>query len=353
MRPARAGMAGAVLGLAVAASVAWVDRVVAQGFGGAPRDGDGRFLNRAGEIARAGPGVTVPFFARRFVNGLTGRDGAPERVENDGAFLRENAKHSTPTVTWVGHATLLVQMDHVTFLTDPIWSDRASPVSWLGPRRAVAPGLELAALPPIHFVLVSHDHYDHLDLPTLREIARLHPEAVFVTPLGNGELLRAEGVGRVQELDWGGRAAIAGVDVFCLPVQHWSARGLRDERRRLWAAFAVIGAERRFYFSGDAGWSSDFAEAGAAFGPFDVAALSIGAYEPAEMMRPFHLDPEEAVRAGQALRARRLLPVHYGTFDLSDEPFDEPPRRFRAAAEAAGYAGGGALLPRIGETLPF
>jgi N-acyl-phosphatidylethanolamine-hydrolysing phospholipase D len=342
----------AVLSALLLSALGW-DGFAAAPIDAAARDAEGRFLNRAGAIARAGPSVTFPFFLRRIGTTFAGRDGAPARVENDGGFLRENARHSAPTVTWVGHATLLVQMDHVTFLTDPIWSDTASPVSWLGPRRAVAPGLALDALPPLDFVLISHDHYDHLDLPTLTALARAHPQAVFVTPLGNGALLQEAGIANVRELDWGARTDVAGVAVNCVPVQHWSARGIGDERRRLWGGFAVIGKTRSFFFGGDTGYSPDFADAGAAFGRFDLAALPIGAYAPTAMMRPFHMDPEEAVRAGRDLRAERLVPMHYGTFDLSDEPFDEPPRRFRAAADAAGYTPETAPTPRVGETILF
>jgi N-acyl-phosphatidylethanolamine-hydrolysing phospholipase D len=341
-------LAGALLAGAAAA-----ERPSAPGFAGAPRDAEGRFLNRAGAIEQAGPLVTIPFFLRRGWTSLVGRAGAPERVANDGAFLRENAGHSVPTLTWVGHATVLVQMDHVSFLTDPIWSERASPLSWAGPPRFVPPGLALDDLPPLDFVLISHDHYDHLDLDTLAQLAARSPATRFLVPLGNGALLREAGITNVAELDWGGVSTLNGVDVHCLPSQHWSRRGAGDLRRRLWAAWAVVGRERRLYFSGDAGYSRDFADAGAALGPFDVAVVPIGAYQPAAMMRPWHLDPEEAVRAGLDLRARQLVPIHFGTFDLSDEPLEEPPRRFRAAAAAAGFAPESARVLRIGETRPF
>jgi N-acyl-phosphatidylethanolamine-hydrolysing phospholipase D len=321
--------------------------------GPAPRDADGRFLNRAGAIAHAGPLVTWPFFLRRAGTTLFGRAGVLARHENDGAFLRANAGHSVPTATWVGHSTLLVQMGHATFLTDPIWSATASPVAPLGPRRFVAPGISLEALPPIDFVLVSHGHYDHLDVDTLGALAARSPATRFYVPLGNGPLLRDRGIERVRELDWGERVADGAVTVHCLPAQHWSRRGLRDGRRTLWASWAVVSPERRFYFAGDSGYSADFAAIGAALGPFDLAALPIGAYSPPAMMRPWHLDPEEAVRAGRDLAARRLVAVHFGTFDLSDEPLDEPPRRFRDAAERAGLAPGEAWVLAVGETRDF
>ncbi len=322
-----------------------------QGLGPAPRAADGRFLNEVGPIQRAGPGVTIPFFLRRALGAFRGRPGAPERVGNDGAFLRDNALHSVPTATWVGHATLLVQMDHQTFLTDPIWSKTASPLPRpFGPRRFVPPGIALDDLPPVDFVVISHNHYDHLDIDSLAQLAVRRPATRFFVPLGNAAVLREAGIENVEELDWGESRAVGATTVHCLPSQHWSARGLRDERRGLWASWAVTGPERRFYFAGDTGWFDGFGRIGASLGPFDLAALPIGAYEPEAMMRPFHLDPEEAVRAGLALRSQTLLGIHWGTFDLTDEPLDEPPARFRAASEAAGLDDARAWLMRVGET---
>jgi N-acyl-phosphatidylethanolamine-hydrolysing phospholipase D len=172
-------------------------------------------------------------------------------------------------------------------------------------------------------------------------------------PLGNAGLLRDAGIERVEEFDWGQGARIGNVEVTCVPSQHWSQRGLRDERRSLWCAWVVQAPERRFYFMGDSGWFPGFADVGRAFGPFDLAAVPIGAYEPAAMMRPHHVDPEQAVSAGVALRAQRLVAMHFGTFDLSDEPLDEPPVRFRAAAAAAGFPEAATWVLRIGETRDF
>ncbi|MFM7142694.1 MAG: MBL fold metallo-hydrolase [Alphaproteobacteria bacterium] len=322
---------------------------------GAKRDGSGRYLNTVGDIPTAGPGVTVPFFLRKMAGAVADRPGGPVVVPNDGAFLRENARHSEPTVTWIGHSTLLVQMDHASFLTDPIWSERASPLAFAGPARRVPPGLAMEALPPIDFVLVSHNHYDHMDLPTLRALADRDPRTRFVVPLGNAPTLAGAGIAaeRVSECDWGGRVEVAGLQVVCLPAQHWSARGAFDRRVALWGSYAVIGPGRRFYFTGDSGYFDGFARIGREFGPFDVAAVPIGAYEPSAMMRPFHMDPEEALRAGRDVGARRILAMHHGTFDLTDEPIDEPPARFRAAATAAGLGPTDALVVSIGETFGF
>jgi len=323
------------------------------GFGPAPREASGRFINIAGELERAGPGVTLPFFLRRVGGAFRAAANPPKRVANDGAWLRENALHSEPSVTWVGHATLLVQMGHLTFLTDPIWSETPSPVPFLGPRRHVDPGVALEDLPRIDFVLISHNHYDHLDLPTLEALAQRDPGTRFYVPLANASLLREAGIENVEELDWGGVVEHGGVRVICLPVQHWSARGLGDERRALWSSWAVLSDHRRFYFAGDTGAFPGFGAIGQAYGPFDLAAVPIGAYEPVAMMQPSHMNPEEALAAGRALRARRLVGMHFGTFDLTDEPLDEPPRRFRAGGRAAGYSAEDVWVLDIGETRAF
>lgn len=322
-------------------------------FTSAPRSDDGRFTNTAGDLTHGTFGVRFPFILRRLGTYFRSGDGAPLRVANDGAFLRENARHSKPTVTWIGHATLLVQVEHVTFLTDPTWSKRPSPVPGVGPKRFVAPGLEFDDLPPVDFVLISHNHYDHLDLPTLRALAQRDADTVFFVPLGNGDLLRSQGITQVRELDWGQTATYKGATIHCLPSQHWSKRSLTDDRMALWSSWAVTGNERRFYFAGDTGYFPGFEDIGRKLGPFDLAAVPIGAYEPRAMMRESHLNPEEAVRAAQDLRAERALAIHFGTFDLSDEPLDEPPRRFRDAAADTELGDAGAWLLNIGETREF
>ncbi|MEH6911149.1 MAG: MBL fold metallo-hydrolase [Oceanicoccus sp.] len=322
-------------------------------FSGAPRGDDGRFINSAGDLTHGTFGVRFPFILRRMGTYFRGAEGAPLRVENDGAFLRENSRHSKPTVTWIGHATLLVQIEHVTFLTDPIWSNRPSPVPIFGPRRFVQPGLAFEDLPPIDFVLISHNHYDHLDLPTLRSLAERNADTVFFVPMGNGDLLRGQGIANVQELDWGQTATYKGATIHCLPSQHWSKRSLTDNHKALWSSWAVTGDERRFYFAGDTGYFPGFEEIGRKLGPFDLAAVPIGAYEPRAMMRESHMNPEEAVRAAQDLRAETALGIHFGTFDLSDEPLAEPPRRFKDKAADSGFENLGVWVLNIGETREF
>jgi len=294
----------------------------------------GTFLNPGYPWHQPPISVTLPFFLRRFAASLLRtRASSLERVPNDGAMLRQNALSSVPTVTWVGHSTLLVQMGHVSFLTDPIWAGTASPLPF-GPRRYVDPGLRIEDLPPIDFVLVSHNHYDHMDLTTLRRLGARGTR--FFVPLGNAEILASAGIGPVEELDWWETRIVGSVSVHCVPARHWSRRGAGDLNKSLWSGWVVVASDRRFYFAGDTGMFAGLEEIGERLGPFDLAALPIGAYSPGEMMAPSHLDPEQAVTAAAALRARHTVAIHFGTFDLSDEPLDEPPLRFADASMRAG-----------------
>ncbi len=311
----------------------------------APRTEDGRFTNWIGELPHGTLGTRFPFFGRRLAGFFRSRPGIPERLPDAAERLAElrSAGGAEATVTWIGHSTLLVQMEGLRFLTDPTWSEHPSPISWLGPRRFVAPGLSIDELPPIDFVVISHNHYDHLDLPSLRALADRNADMRFFVPVGNGPLLRKAGLDHVVELDWGETVEQGGVVVHCLPAQHWSKRGLTDNLKALWSSWAVVGTEHRFYHSGDSGYFKGFKEIGEKLGPFDLVGVAVGAYEPRAMMEPSHMNPEEAFQAARDLGAKRALAMHFGTFDLSDEPLDEPPRRFQAAAESlAGKAEEGA-----------
>ena len=322
-------------------------------FARAERDKKGRFTNLDTDLAHGSASVRAGFFLRRFATAFRSSVGAPQRLTNDGVILRDYPVHNVPSVTWIGHATVLVQMDNVTFLTDPIWSKRPSPVPLVGPSRFVKPGMAIKDLPPIDFIVISHNHYDHLDLPTLRKLAKRRPETIFFVPLGNGHLLRRNGITHVQELDWGETAAYGGTTIHCLPTQHWSKRSLNDTRKSLWSAWAVTGPERRFYFAGDTGYFAGFKDIGDKLGPFDIAAMPIGAYEPNKMMKASHMNPEEAVQAAIDLQANRALAIHFGTFDLSDEPLAEPPIRFKQAAAETSLGNDNSWVLNIGETRDF
>lgn len=235
-------------------------------------------------------------------------------------------------VTWVNHATLLVQMDGLNILTDPIWSERCSPVTFTGPKRHRAPGLRFEDLPPIDVVLVSHNHYDHMDLATLR---RLH--APIVVPLGNTALLMRRGVGGSRDLDWWESTRVSDrVTVTAVPGQHFSARGLTDRNAALWCGFVISGPSGHVYFAGDTGWGKHFAEIAERFGPMRLAMLPIGAYEPRWFMKPAHISPAEAVDAHLILRAKTSIGMHWGTFRLSDEGEMDPARDVAAAVAAKG-----------------
>jgi N-acyl-phosphatidylethanolamine-hydrolysing phospholipase D len=299
----------------------------------------------AGGPGRLDPRVAVPFFWRRMRASVRPRPGAAPVVPFEPSGLERN-----PSLTWIGHATFYVRLDGAAFLTDAIYSERASPLSVAGPRRLVPPGVPLDALPRLDFALLSHDHYDHLDLPTVRMLAARG--VPFVVPTGVGALVRAAGGRVAAELGWWQESEVAGLRLTCVPARHFSGRGLTDRNRRLWGGFVVAGRSRRFYHAGDTALFEGFAEIGRRTGPIDVACLPVGAYEPRAMMGPIHLDPEEAIRAALDLEARAAVAMHFGTFDLSDEPLDEPPRRFLAEARARGL-GERAFVMAVGETKPF
>jgi N-acyl-phosphatidylethanolamine-hydrolysing phospholipase D len=269
------------------------------------------------------------------------------REANDGAALRANG--TDPTVTWIGHATVLIQLQGTNLLTDPHWGERASPVSWAGPKRLQPPGLAFEGLPPIHVVLISHDHFDHLDLDTVRRLAASH-DPVFVVPLGLKGWLEEQGISRVVELDWWGAFEHRGLRIVCTPAQHFSQRSLWDANTRLWASWAVVGSDRRFYFSGDTGYFDGLREIGDRLGPFDLTAMAIGAYMPPSIMRFVHLTPEQAVQAHQDLRGTTLVGIHWGTFDLAEEPLEEPPTRMLAEAWRRALPPERAWILKLGET---
>jgi N-acyl-phosphatidylethanolamine-hydrolysing phospholipase D len=259
------------------------------------------------------------------------RGRALEVVANDGAALR--GPQPAPTVTWIGHSTFLVQLDGVNLLTDPIWSERTSPVAFAGPRRLVPPGLRFEDLPRVHVVLISHDHYDHLDVMTVLRLARTHRPTFFV-PTGLRAWFAALNITEVVELDWWESARLGPILVTAVPAQHSSGRSLAltDQNARLWTSWAVTAADRRFFFAGDTGYHAGLAEIGRRLGPFDLAALPIGGYSDFDRHHPNHLSPEEAVQAFEDLRGRLLAPMHWGTFELNREPFREPPDRLMAEA---------------------
>jgi L-ascorbate metabolism protein UlaG (beta-lactamase superfamily) len=234
-------------------------------------------------------------------------------------------------ITFVNHATALIQMDGVNVLTDPIWSDRASPFTWVGPRRRHSPGVRFEDLPSIDAVVVSHSHYDHLDLPTLRRLAAAHDPRFFIG-LGSAPLLRGAGIDRVTEIDWWQSQPLTeSIKLTGVPAQHFSNRGLFDRDATLWLGFALRGPAGLVYFAGDTGAGPHFAELRRRLGPPRLAILPIGAYLPRWFMRGVHISPEEALEAHELLGAGTSVGIHFGTFILADDGQDEPVRALEAA----------------------
>jgi N-acyl-phosphatidylethanolamine-hydrolysing phospholipase D len=295
------------------------------------------------------------------------RDGLPKppdvptpRVVPEHAFIRANATAASamePAVTWVGHATMLVQMGGQNLLTDPMFSERASPVGFAGPKRHVPPGLSLEELPHIDVVVISHNHYDHLDAASVKA---LHHQPggppLFLVPLGLKAWMADEDITNVVELDWWQSHRVGLLEVVLTPVQHWSARGVGDRMRTLWGGYAVFAPDFQLFFAGDTGYSPDFADIRARFadrqGPagFDLAVLPVGAYEPRWFMQSQHVNPEESVRIHRDLLARRSVGMHWGTFELTDESLDQPPRDLATARKAQGVPDDDFFLLAIGET---
>jgi N-acyl-phosphatidylethanolamine-hydrolysing phospholipase D len=310
----------------------------------------GGFRNPPGSLARAGDfGDWTTFFLRRF-------GGADAAAAPDGHVLPPEAvmaglqRHAAfDSVTWLGHASFLIRLDGRTILTDPFLSEHASPLPPFGPGRFAPPGLAPARLPRIDVLLLSHNHYDHLDLPTIEALpARERIQAIV--PLRLGHYFTSRGFAHVRELDWHDEAQAAGIKITALPAIHFSKRTLFDRNATLWAGYAVQSTRRRIHFAGDTGYGPIFPELGRNARPFDLSLVPIGAYEPRLLMQAVHVNPEEAVRLARELKARRVAGMHWGTIQLTEEPVFEPPERFRRAAHAAGYADDDVWVMRIGET---
>lgn len=266
-------------------------------------------------------------------------------------FLNNNRTQTT--VTWIGHATVLVQTNGVNILTDPQFSNRASPIQWLGPKRAVKPGIELNDLPAVHFVVISHDHYDSLDSDSINTLFERQggEDTVFIVPLKLKQWFVDFGITNVIELDWWETYQVQQVKFTAVPARHWSKRTLFSKNKTLWAGWVITADDFNFYFCGDSGYTPWFRDIGEKLGPFDIAAIPIGAYEPRWFMKSKHINPEEAVLAHKDLRAKKSIAIHWGTFILTDEPLDEPPVKLQEALHKHNIAENEFLVLKHGETV--
>lgn len=302
------------------------------------------FVNAHPLVRGFGPGTDRPSL-RDFLCGVERRvPGGPLPVLDPVARWRRPPE-SGLRVTWLGHSTLLIEIDGRRVLTDPVWGARVSPLAFVGPKRFHPTAVPLAALPALDAVLVSHDHYDHLDRPTIRALAGT--PVPFITSLGVGAHLEAWGIApsRITELDWWDSTELpGGLTITAAPAQHFSGRGLKDRNATLWSSLHLRGPVHSVYYGADSGLSPHFAEVARRLGPFDLSALEIGAYHPA--WGDIHMGPDNALAAHAQLGSGALLPIHWGTFNLAMHPWDEPADTiFRRGAEG----GVPLMMPRIGE----
>ena len=252
-------------------------------------------------------------------------------AKNDPAFLRQNRDRNT--VTWIGHATILLQVAGYNILTDPHFSKRTSPVQWAGPVRVAPLGLALDDLPPIDIVVISHDHFDALDEQSIKKL-RQRPggeKTRFYVPLGLKNWFAIRGVEKVFAMDWWDRQQDENLEIIAVPVQHWSKRSMFSRNKTLWAGWVIKANAFRFIFVGDTGYTPHFKEIGQKLGPFDLAAIPIGAYEPRWFMARHHVNPAESVEIHKDIGSKKSMAIHWGTFILTDEPLDEPPKKLAAA----------------------
>jgi L-ascorbate metabolism protein UlaG (beta-lactamase superfamily) len=309
-----------------------------------PRDEEGRFTNLDG----APPKGLWTAFRWGVWDRITGqrrstpaRAPVPAVAPNLALLARPPAPGEPARITWLGHASFLVQLDGVSLLVDPA----LMPSLFGGLERNVAPGVPLEKLPPIDAVLVTHNHYDHLDLPTLERVG-----APVIAGLGLERWFRDRHL-FATELGWWSTTTVRGVRITFVPSQHWSRRALFDLNRTLWGGFVVEGTRATLYHSGDSAWFDGFAEIGRRFPAIDAALLPIGAYDPPWFMEPMHMNPEQALRAFGALRARTFVAMHWGTFKLSDEPLDEPPKRLDTERARIGIPRERVRVLAVGETV--
>ena len=306
---------------------------------------DGRVFRNTHPVSTGlKPGVERPTM-REFLCPDEGRiPSTPLPLVNPVSVWQKRAQ-SGLRVTWLGHSTLVIEIDGIRVLTDPVWSERASPLPFAGPRRFHPPPAELAELPPLDAVILSHDHYDHLDRTTILKLAKTRASTPIITSLGVGAHLERWGIPskRITELDWWETTELKGVTVTAAPAQHFSGRGIRDRNATLWSSFHLRGPRHSFFFGADSGLTPEYSDIARRLGPFDVVTLEIGAYHPS--WGDIHMGPENALRARAMLATGAFLPIHWGTFNLAVHPWSEPAETIYRRGTAAGLP---LIMTRLG-----
>ena len=308
-----------------------------------PQFEDGRFRN---DEKQAGYDFTWSSAKRQFF-GEEQREPLDEMpVVQISPELLERTPAPGARLAWLGHSGVMVEIDGVRILTDPVFAERASPFGFAGPKRFHPSPIQLKELQGIDAVVISHNHYDHLDKETILHLAPKNTK--FFVPLGNGGLLRSWGIAgtQINEFEWGDSATIRGVTIHSTPSRHYSNRGLLDYKKTLWSSWTIIGPQHRVFFSGDSGYTKSFAETGSRFGPFDATIIKVGSYGPGQAWQDIHMVPEDSIRTHKDLQGRAMLPVHWGTFNLGMHEWKEPIVRAQNSAKQNGVD---LFTPQIGE----
>ena len=310
-----------------------------------PQYRDGRFVNLQPETP-TGAGAMFDYLVRQFSGNEVRVPPSPLPVlAVDKAALAATPPADGLRAFWIGHASVYVEVDGLRLLLDPVFAERVSPIA-IGPKRFHPPPIALVDLPRIDAVLISHDHYDHLDMETVQHLAAGGTR--FFVPLGIGAHLERWGVplAQIEEMEWWQKKTLGTVEFVCTPTRHYSGRSLGDRSATLWSSWAVVGPMHRFFYSGDTGYGTHFDDIGSRLGPFDLAFVKIGAYGPGQSWIDIHMPPEQSVQAHRDVRAKRMFPVHWSTFNLAYHDWDEPIRRTVAEARRSGVE---VVTPRLGE----
>ncbi len=288
-----------------------------------------RFRNLSGASAK-GMWEAMQWMARRQQGPWTYR-------EVSGGFVPYREVSTGVTITFVNHSTFLIQVDGLNILTDPVWSERVSPVTFAGPKRMRPPGIAFDSLPAIDIVLLSHNHYDHLDLPTLLRLQERH-DPFIVAPLGISAFLAQQGINGSTDLDWWESLTHQGITIHCTPAQHFSGRGLFDRDQTLWCGFVLSTTAGNVYFAGDSGYGAFFKDIGTRLGPMAVSIIPIGAFLPEWFMSPIHISPADAVQVHEDVQSAYSIGCHYGTFPMADDGMDDPVIHLREALQQRGIS---------------